>query len=270
MQRWREVVCIASGPSLAAEDCEAVQRWRATSRERGVIVTNNTFQMCPWADVLYGLDKGWWSKYLREVRRIFAGERVSPHAIPGVQQEKAWLGREPTNSGTAAIAQAAWWGARRVILLGYDCQHTGGRRHWHGDHPEGLRNADGVALWPDEFAAILPRIAGVEVINASRETALELFPRISLEKALDLPAPATTGVTMKRFSKPFRGVPKGELYPTTFAVGDVCPLELEEAAAALGVLGAAEEKASNPQPPEAPQQPVKPQAQKGGRKTRTA
>lgn len=96
----------------------------------------------------------------------------------------AWLNSDRTNSGAAALAQAAWWGAKRIVLLGYDCQHTGGRKHWHADHPGKLGNADGVADWPAQFAVVLPRLRGIEVVNASRETALCLFPRASLEEAL--------------------------------------------------------------------------------------
>lgn len=98
----------------------------------------------------------------------------------------AWLNGERTNSGAAMIAQAAWWGVRRIVLLGYDCQHTGGMTHWHGSHPKHLGDAAGVADWPAQFRAILPRLdsEGVEVVNASRVTALDMFPRQSLEQAL--------------------------------------------------------------------------------------
>ena len=72
-----------------------------------------------------------------------------------------------------------------MILLGYDCQHTAGLRHWHQDHPGKLGNADGVAEWPAQFAEIMPRLRGTDVINASRESALTLFPRATLEEALE-------------------------------------------------------------------------------------
>lgn len=43
---------------------------------------------------------------------------------------------------------------------------------------------------------------------------------------------------MSKFSKPFRGVPNGEIYPIEYAVGDECPPELEDAAKSLGALEA--------------------------------
>lgn len=105
-------------------------------------------------------------------------------AAHGVRLESAWLTSARTNSGAALIAQAAWWRVRRLVLLGYDCQHTGGRAHWHADHPAGLGNAHGVADWPAQFRAVLPRLAGVHIVNASRASALDLFPRQTLEEAL--------------------------------------------------------------------------------------
>lgn len=39
-----------------------------------------------------------------------------------------------------------------------------------------------------------------------------------------------------KFIKPFYGCKAGEIYPTQFEAGDVCPPELEEAAIACGVV----------------------------------
>lgn len=90
------------------------------------------------------------------------------------------------NSGAGAIALAAKAAASRVILLGYDCQKTGGMVHHHGDHPEGLGNAGSMPKWPAQFANLAAAMKGVEVINCSRETALTAFPRGELESVLCL------------------------------------------------------------------------------------
>ncbi len=111
----------------------------------------------------------------------FRGERVAPVQAPGARRVRFEPG---ANSGLGAIALAAHWGASRIILLGYDCQHTGGRTHWHGDHPQGLGNAGVVKLWPGQFAQLAGRLKGVEIVNCSRETALRCFPREPLEVAL--------------------------------------------------------------------------------------
>ncbi|MDN2700170.1 hypothetical protein O0882_28055 [Janthinobacterium sp. SUN073] len=44
------------------------------------------------------------------------------------------------------------------------------------------------------------------------------------------------------FSKEFRGVRDGEIYPTTFQPGDECPSELIDAAQSLEVLEVPESK----------------------------
>src|SRR5690606_26699587 len=113
--RWHTVVCIASGPSLTADDCAAVKAWRKGEKGRGVIVTNTTLRMVPWADVLYAMDKVWWDQYGEEAEKTFTGERWAPLRYPGVRREIFNRGK---NSGVGAISLAAHWGARRIILLG--------------------------------------------------------------------------------------------------------------------------------------------------------
>lgn len=44
-----------------------------------------------------------------------------------------------------------------------------------------------------------------------------------------------------QFTKPFQGVPNGEIYPVNYQPGDECPPELESAAADLGAFGDPEE-----------------------------
>lgn len=181
----RTVVVIASGPSLTAEDCEAV-------RAAGLptFVTNTTFLRCPWADVLVAFDSKWWKTYRAEVGAVFKGRQfrcAGQRFTPGERPPAALLKfRGFGNSGTAAISLAALAGARRVVLLGCDAQFSGGQSHWHGDHPEGLSNARSVARWPAKFeqVAAYAKAKGCEVVNASRETALTCFPRVDLEAEL--------------------------------------------------------------------------------------
>lgn len=65
-------------------------------------------------------------------------------------------------------------------------QRTGGKFHWHGKHWGNLPNGQGFPTWIKNFAPLAVDLArrGVEVINATRETALQCFPRMSLEEAL--------------------------------------------------------------------------------------
>lgn len=186
----RTVVCIASGPSLGADDCDLV---RASGWP--VVVTNTTFRLCPWADVLVAHDEAWWKLYRTEVQAGFPGQKVC--CAPGGRRFGAqWLGLQKhktfRNSGAAAISLAVLAGAKRVVLLGYDCQHTGARTHWHGDHPAPLGNAGSVARWPQTFRQVAQYAAQqrCEVLNATRATALTSFPRVRLEDVLPVPLEA--------------------------------------------------------------------------------
>lgn len=83
------------------------------------------------------------------------------------------------------MSLAAHWGAKRIILLGYDCKYADdGKRHWHGDHPKGLGNAVSMPKWMGQFKEIADHLRGVMIVNASRDTALRFWPRQSLGEAL--------------------------------------------------------------------------------------
>lgn len=189
MSTW---IILASGPSMCAEDADAVRGCGT------VVAINSTIQLAPWADVLYAGDPSWWQAYGDTVRD-FRGRRVGlriPGQPRGVEQllfrMGAGLGLDRINSGNnsgyQAINFAFLEGATRIVLLGYDMKHTGGRHHWHADHPKPLGNFNpGMPeLCAPKFAALANDLhaRGVTVINASRETALRCFTRLPLDQAL--------------------------------------------------------------------------------------
>lgn len=132
------------------------------------------------------MDKVWWDKYIAEVKEVFRGQRVSTCHYPSRDALVVRLGGtfvSGGNSGAGALSLALTGGARRVLLLGYDCQRTGGRTHHHGDHPRGLGNAGSMGKWPAQFASLKIPEDRV-VLNCSRATALTCFPRANLDAAL--------------------------------------------------------------------------------------
>ncbi len=187
--RWkgRTVVCIASGPSLTEEDCETVRL-----AGHPAIVTNTTFRRAPWADVLFGFDGKWWREYGAEAKQVFQGQLATCSILGksmGIHSfhQQHWF--QPFgNSGTAAISLAIVGGAKRVVLIGYDCQKTGGQTHWHPDHPKTLGNAKSIENWPRQFKRVAAEAntKGVEVLNCSRASALNCFKRAVLADALRL------------------------------------------------------------------------------------
>jgi hypothetical protein len=178
-------IIAASGPSLTKKDLDFC-KGKGT-----VIVINNTYQLAPWADILYACDNVWWNAYPEA--KEFAGRKISiQHNHPDVElweyeQTGNGLGkslmRTGGNSGFQALNLAYLLGAKKIILLGYDMQYTNDLAHWHGDHKRGLTQQTAFEQWINHFNIIAKDLKneGVEVINATRETALECFKRQRLE-----------------------------------------------------------------------------------------
>jgi hypothetical protein len=93
------------------------------------------------------------------------------------------------NSGFHCLNLALQFGAKRIILVGYDMQTNGGS-HWHGDHPKGMNNptAKNVARWRRavDAAAKVAKLQGIEVLNCSPVSALQSYPTATLQEALGI------------------------------------------------------------------------------------
>jgi hypothetical protein len=209
-KHWERIICVASGPSLTAE--QGFQISCATDDWR-IIAVNNTWQRVPLADVLYACDQQWWKHYHQDVANKFKGEcwtgdrwaahqyglcRVQMYDKPGLSREHGVL-HSGANGGYQAVNLAYAFGAREILLVGYDMMRTYGMSHWHGDHPSTLPPLPAPNLssllfsatedFPDwihrfEQLAIDLDNAGVSVRNCSIETALPWFPHLELTACL--------------------------------------------------------------------------------------
>lgn len=169
---------------MTKADVARVQAWREASTKRRVIAINTTWRLAPWADALYAMDSAWWRFYYEEVKRGYAGEMLTKSAggLPGVAKVRIHPGG---NSGAGAITLALKRRAKRVILLGYDCQYApDGQRHWHGDHPEALKNCESIEKFRGHCENVRRHFIRANVVNATRTTSLKVWPRVSLEDAL--------------------------------------------------------------------------------------
>lgn len=157
--------------------------------------------LAPWADLLYACDHGWWERYAP----AFGGMKVTQdprvasirddvHRVP-CDPDGTGLSRDPHrihgggNGGYQAVNLAVLLGAARIILLGFDMSAgPDGRRHAYPDHQPGLNNPDesNFMNWRTAFAALARdlRAAGIPVVNCSTRTALDCFPRGTLETVL--------------------------------------------------------------------------------------
>lgn len=91
------------------------------------------------------------------------------------------------NSAYQAVNVAVLLGVARVILLGLDLKYgAGGKKHWHEDHPDRNPSESQFKMWIENFRGTLPDLAraGVDVVNCSRDTALDCFSMAALEDVL--------------------------------------------------------------------------------------
>ena len=175
----KTAVCVASGPSLTAEDCD-----RAATVADWMIACNESWRVATWAHAIYAGDFRWWEIHHHEVPSRLERWTCSATAAHRYRLNFHHAPQKVYNSGQRAIQLCIEKGYERIILLGYDCSVKNGT-HWHGDHPKN-KNPDQQAVdrWQDHFASI--DVGGVDVINCSRETELRAFRRMTLENAIAL------------------------------------------------------------------------------------
>jgi hypothetical protein len=150
--------------------------------------------------VLYAADHPFWKQYIGKIRATFRGELWSVSEMARDQFGTYWIRHatgagfctEPDsingggNSGFQAVHLAATFGARRILLLGFDMQRTNGELHWHGKHEGNLPNGAGFKGWLKAFdrLAVDLKLRDIEVVNCSRATAMTCFPRSTITEAL--------------------------------------------------------------------------------------
>jgi ADP-heptose:LPS heptosyltransferase len=91
------------------------------------------------------------------------------------------------NSGAALVNLVAQWGVAKIVLLAYDMlRGEQGQSHHFGDHEGGLPNLGTLDQWAERMQPIARDLEarGVDIVNASRRTAITALPRRSLADAL--------------------------------------------------------------------------------------
>lgn len=196
---WTGQTCVivASGPSARTVPLE-LARGKAK-----FIVINHSWQLAPWADVLYAADYGWWReskgcpdfkglKVAGEIRASREGWGVNFVTI--AKGDSRLLLNEPGrigyghSSGFQALNLAVQFGVKKIVLVGYDMRLDNGV-HWHGKHGPRMNNPTEklAGIWrsaldrvSDEFKRL-----GVTVINVSEVSKLESYPKMKFEDAIN-------------------------------------------------------------------------------------
>jgi hypothetical protein len=194
------VVCIATGPSLTDEQLQVVHQAQQADRVRTIGV-NCAYLKAPWLDALVGVDLQFWKKYHADIKARAPGietvtqcasshkqfgltTRIRGSARDGLGTQECHTG---SNGGHAALNIAFLWGAKRIILLGYDMKlGPNGEKHFHADHPTPCIQTQLFEQWIRRFESTARDLKklGVEVLNCTPGSALPWFDRCSIEEAL--------------------------------------------------------------------------------------
>jgi hypothetical protein len=165
------------------------------------VVVKSSYELAPWADVLYGLDRGWW--IARRGAPKFKGLKVTPSPqaarVFGLRYVKLKTGariiREPIgtlgcglrdgggHSGWQAINLAIQFGATRIVLVGFDM----GGIQWKPNDPGTVKpDHKRMKRWREEMDAAVGEFTGIEVINATPGSALRAYPFKPLQELTGL------------------------------------------------------------------------------------
>lgn len=163
----------------------------------------------PFADCGFGLDLGW----MKRRQKDFAGLSVpvvlaipNDSSLPMVLPDEAphitfieqcrgeTFSDDPAvlhaggNSGFAAINLAYLLKARLVVLFGFDYAKKDGLHHYENARYTGNNSHNYWPGWGRKFASALPQIerAGMTVLNASPESSVDVFEKITQDEGLAL------------------------------------------------------------------------------------
>lgn len=195
----KRIIIVASGPSLDDEQIKLIK-----SAKEHVMVINDNYKLIPEADYLFAADMRWWYENYHLVPKDNYCYTLKSHPehlskrLPGAAQRLIGIDftnefglyddkvHHGGNSGYMGLQLARILGYNEIILVGFDCQHTNGKRHWFGDHDpkKFTKNADDVENWVKRFDELSKLLYDVRVINCSKETAITCFERLDLEEIL--------------------------------------------------------------------------------------
>lgn len=185
--------------------------------DKHVIGINVAYLIGDWIDMVFFGDSAFFHSHIERLAK-FPGLKVSCH--PSVEKYD-WIKYTPRsgkskgisdnpkmvswngNSGAAAISVAANAGASRIILLGFDMKlDTANKQHWHDLYGRQKRTQEqqnkrnrGIRQKPfhypfDRHLRGFPVIAqdaksrGIEILNASPDSAIECFPKFTIKELL--------------------------------------------------------------------------------------
>lgn len=200
---WRGecAAIVASGPSIKDTDLNPL-------RDRiHTIVIKSTVERMTWAEVCYGCDAAWWLSRNGVPHKHFSGIKIfhgvqaanrfsDMHKVEIELTTDEMLVEHPLkisnggNSGHQALNLCVQFGAKDIILLGFDCDHNDNRLHWYGRN--NWLNANNPMKynydrWKTGFEAAKKGLdkLGIDVVNCSPVSTIKTFRKASLETIME-------------------------------------------------------------------------------------
>jgi len=199
------VYVLGGGPSIKKLSKEYLE---ALSDKR-VVACNNSWELTD-CEILYFGDVKWWyphwgnrGKAVKNHKGLILtsanetiglGPRVKhlkrgkPFGIEENPEAISWN----HNTGLSAINIAYHFGARRIVLLGFDMRMIDGEKNYHKDHKEEtFKKSEYFGRFKVHMRGC-PSIKkdaerlGVKIYNATPESAIKDFPIITPEEGLDV------------------------------------------------------------------------------------
>ena len=193
-----KVFVLGGGPSINETNLDPIKSYP-------VIGTNASVFLGDWVDIVFFVDDrfyNWHSEAIDNfpnrvihccsnykdkfeyLEKVPAPSQVAK-ADPIVWNKKkiAYFTNNGGNAGASAIALACKLGAKQIILLGFDFKTKGGRHNYHDYH----NHTPQKNIYQQKFLIQFKRLAeeterlGIRIINATPDSALDVFPQESLE-----------------------------------------------------------------------------------------
>lgn len=185
------IYIIGGGPSVSETPLHLIHNEK-------IIGVNNAYKLGDWVDVCWFGDSRWF-QWNREELKSFNGiivtcqrrlKNMEGHDVKSVQKGKqAGIERKPTkicwngSSGGSAINLAYHFGAKRIVLIGFDMKATNGKYNYHSDYPEKRTGVNPYKKFMIPFPIIKKEAdkLKLEILNATPNSAIKSFKTVKLE-----------------------------------------------------------------------------------------
>lgn len=198
MALWNKTVLILGGGPSLLDLIDVVEQKLPLSPDYAVIAINEAIYCSLYADILFFRDLSWFYGN-RDIVGTWKGTVISSTASSFYPKNVKVMKTSHCNDflvggdtirygrsgGHLALSLAINLGAKQCVLLGFDCRTVNGRSHFHDKHSNAIDityKKDFLPAW--EGWGDAARRAGVEVVNATPDSAILEFPYQPLAEIL--------------------------------------------------------------------------------------